>query len=76
MKLDPSQSVVARVDDLTVEMRIAPSVNEAAGSVDETSAAELLVDLGPWEGESDEEFAKLWQNVRQKTNRVVPDFDR
>jgi hypothetical protein len=39
----------------------------AEGAASEASAADLRRDLGPWEGESDAEFAKLWKGVRQKT---------
>lgn len=76
LKLDPTRAVVARVDDLTVEMRVARPADEAQVPSPEVSAADLLRDLGPWEGESDAEFDDLFRNVRQKTNRVVPNLDR
>jgi len=42
----------------------------------ERSAAEMLREIGRWEGETYEELVALLAGVRQRTTRAVPDLDR
>ena len=57
---------------MTVELRAVPDLSPAA----ERSAAEVLREIGPWQGESYEELVALFADVRQRTSRPVPDLDR
>jgi hypothetical protein len=76
LRLDPNRAVLVRVDDLTVEMRVASTSGATQPVASSVPASELLHDLGPWEGESTEELDALFTSVRQKSNRAVPDLDR
>jgi hypothetical protein len=72
LKRDPTHAVRARIGDMTVELR---AVLEAPLSA-ERSAAEVLGEIGPWEGESYDELVTLFADVRQRSSRSVPDLDR
>jgi hypothetical protein len=72
LKRDPTHAVQARIGDMTVELRAVPDSPNAA----ERSAAEVLREIGPWEGESYEELVALFADVRRRTSRPVPDLDR
>jgi hypothetical protein len=72
LKRDPTRAVRARVGDMTVELRAVPDSPPAV----ERSAADALREIGPWEGESYEELVALFAGVRQRTSRLVPNFDR
>jgi hypothetical protein len=72
LKRDPSHAVRARVGDMTVELRAVPDSSTAS----ERSAADVLSEIGTWEGESYDELVALFSGVRQRTSRAVPDLDR
>ncbi|HEY4015550.1 MAG TPA: hypothetical protein VGM06_19545 [Polyangiaceae bacterium] len=72
LKRDPTHAVRARVGDLMVELRAVQDSPLAVGR----SAADALREIGPWEGESYEELVALFEGVRQRTSRPVPDLDR
>jgi hypothetical protein len=72
LKRDPTHAVRARVGDMTVELRAVPDSPPAT----ERSAADALREIGPWEGETYDELVALFAGVRQRTSRLVPDFDR
>ena len=77
LKRDPTQPVRARVDDeLTVEVRAVTDETAEVQSLapGEKSAADLFREIGPWEGERGEELDALFANIRQKSNRRVPDL--
>jgi hypothetical protein len=70
LKLDPSHPVRVKVDDeLTVEVRAV-----TAKSGPEKTVGELLDEIGRWEGETGEELDALFANIRQRSNRRVPDL--
>jgi hypothetical protein len=70
LKRDPTHPVRVRVDEeLTVEVR---AVEPAA--VPRRSAADAFRELGRWEGETDAELDALFADVRQRSNRQVPDL--
>ena len=71
LKRDPSRPVQVRVDDeLTVEVRAVSAVQKARGK----SAADVFRELGRWEGETGEALNALFADVRQRSNRRVPDL--
>jgi hypothetical protein len=72
LKRDPTHAVRARVGDMTVELRAVPD----SAPVVERSAADVLREIGPWEGETYDELVGLFVGVRQRTSRPVPDLDR
>jgi hypothetical protein len=72
LKRDPTHAVRARVGDMTVELRAVPDSPPAP----ERTVAEVLREVGTWEGESYEELVLLFADVRQRTSRPVPDLDR
>ena len=72
LQRDPTHAVRARVGDMTLELRAIPD----AAPVVERSAAEALREIGPWEGETYDELVELFEATRQRSSRVVPDFDR
>jgi len=77
LKRDPTQPVRARVDDeLTVEVRAVTDETADVASLapGEKPAADLFREIGPWEGERGEELDALFANIRQKSNRRVPDL--
>jgi len=62
--------VRVRVDEeLTVEVR---AVEPAAAP--KRSAADAFRELGRWEGETGADFDALFADVRQRSNRQVPDL--
>ena len=62
--------VRVRVDEeLTVEVR---AVEPAAAP--KRSAADAFRELGRWEGETGADFDALFADVRQRSNRKVPDL--
>lgn len=70
LKRDPSQPVRVRVDEeLTVEVR---AVEPAAAP--KRSAADAFRELGRWEGETGTDFDALFADIRQRSNRQVPDL--
>ena len=70
LKRDPTHPVRVRVDEeLTVEVR---AVERTA--VPRRSAADAVRELGRWEGETGAELDALFADVRQRTNRQVPDL--
>ena len=70
LKRDPTHPVRVRVDEeLTVEVRaVEPTV------VPKRSAADAFRELGRWEGETGPELDALFADVRQRSNRKVPDL--
>lgn len=88
LKRDPSRPVVARVDDLTVELRALSSgasrlENEIpardkqprALRVGEQSAADIVREIGAWEGEPLEELLDRCSRARrQGGSRSVPEL--
>ena len=72
LQRDPTHVVRARVGHLTVELR---AVSDSPPET-ERSAAEMLREIGRWEGETYEELVALLAGVRQRTSRPVPDLDR
>lgn len=70
LRRDPTQPVPARVDvELTVEVRTVAGVETPRRSV-----ADVLREVGRWEGETDEELDALFSDVRQRSNRPVADL--
>jgi hypothetical protein len=70
LKRDPTHPVRVRVDEeLTVEVR---AVEPTA--VPKRSAADVFRELGRWEGETGAELDALFADVRQRSNRKVPDL--
>jgi hypothetical protein len=70
LKRDPTQPVRVRVDEeLTVEVR---AVDPAVAP--RRSAADAFRELGRWEGETGAELDALFADVRQRSNRQVPDL--
>lgn len=55
LRRDSTQTVVAEVDDLVVEVRYKGR----------RSAADVFQALGPWEGESAEEMRNLFRDSRE-----------
>jgi hypothetical protein len=72
LKRDPTHTVRARVGDMTVELRAVPDSPQAL----DRSAAEVLSEIGAWEGETYDELVTLFADVRQRTSRPVADLDR
>jgi hypothetical protein len=70
LKRDPTHPVRVRVDEeLTVELRaVAPT------AVARRSAADAFREIGRWEGETGAELDTLFADVRQRSNRQVPDL--
>jgi hypothetical protein len=62
---DPTHAVRARLGDMIVELRVVPK----SPPKPERSAAEVLREVGPWEGESYEELVELFAGVRQRGSR-------
>lgn len=62
---DPTHAVRARLGEMIVELRVVPG----SPPTPERSAAEVLRDVGPWEGESYEELVNLFAGVRQRDSR-------
>lgn len=70
LRRDPTHPVRVRVDEeLTVEVR---AVEPAAAP--KRSAADAFRELGGWEGETGAELDALFADVRQRSNRKVPDL--
>lgn len=68
LKRDPTHPVRVKVDDeLTVEVR-------AVTGAPQKTIGELLDEIGRWEGETGAELDGLFANVRQRSNRHVPDL--
>ena len=72
LRRDPTHPVRVKVDEgLTVpehagELRaLAPGVK---------SAADVFREIGRWEGETGKELDALFANIRQRSNRQVPDL--
>jgi hypothetical protein len=72
LKRDPTNAVRARVGEMTVELRAVPDSPPAI----ERSAADILREIGRWEGETYEELVSLFAGVRQRSSRAVPDLER
>ena len=70
LKRDPTHPVRVRVDEeLTVELRAVTGVQALRKSV-----ADVVREVGRWEGETGEELDALFSDVRQRSNRSVPDL--
>jgi hypothetical protein len=70
LRRDPTRSVRAEVDGLTVELRRVDAEPEAG-----ELAADVFREIGPWEGESYEEIrAILTEARREGARRSVPDL--
>jgi hypothetical protein len=70
LKRDPTHTVRVRVDEeLTVEVRAVAGVEASRKSV-----ADVLGEIGRWEGETGEELDALFSDVRQRSNRPVADL--
>jgi len=68
LRRDPTHPVRVKVDEgLTIEVRAV-----AAGQPPKRSAADVLREIGRWEGESGNELDALF--VRQRSSRQVPDL--
>lgn len=65
LKRDPTHTVRVRVGDMTVELRAVPDSPPAP----ERTAAEVLREVGPWEGETYDELVALFADVRQRPSR-------
>jgi len=78
LKRDPTHPVRVKVDEeLTVEVRALPAAgDEARAPVSEKkkTAADVFREIGRWEGETGEELDALFANIRQRSNRQVPDL--
>lgn len=61
LKRNPTHAVCARVGDMTVEVRAVPD-----SPAPERTVAEVLREVGPWEGETYEELVALFAGVRQR----------
>lgn len=70
LKRDPAHPVRAAVAGMVVELR---AVTEAAGPTAGT-VADVLDEIGRWEGESGAALDALFAGVRQRMNRRVPDL--
>jgi hypothetical protein len=62
---DPTQPVSARVGGMIVELRVVPNLSPTAVR----SVADVLREVGSWEGESYEELVDLFAGVRQRSSR-------
>ena len=70
LKRDPTHPVRVRVDEkLTVEVRAVEH-----GALPKRSAADAFRELGRWEGETGADFGALFADVRQRSNRQVPEL--
>jgi Arc/MetJ family transcription regulator len=70
LKRDPTHPVRVRVDEeLTVEVRAVEPEQVAKKTV-----GGLLRELGRWEGETSAELDALFADVRQRSNRQVPEL--
>ena len=68
LKHDPAHPVLVKVDEeLTVEVRAV-----APGPALRRSAADVVREVGRWEGETGEELEALFTDVRQRSNRPIP----
>ncbi len=63
LRRDGSRPVRARVGDMTVEIHVVPDASSGK------TAAELFRDIGPWDGESEEEIAELLAEARRGGGR-------
>jgi hypothetical protein len=75
LKRDPTHPVRVRVDEeLTVEVRALLVTGEEARApvAEKKTAADLLREIGRWEGETGSELDALF--TRQPGNRPVPDM--
>lgn len=65
LKRDPSQPVTAAIDGLVVEMHVKKRL----------TADDIFRELGPWEGESQEELIKMLREARdQGGSKEMPRF--
>ncbi|MEI9954315.1 MAG: hypothetical protein WDO74_36435 [Pseudomonadota bacterium] len=70
LKRDPTHPVRVRVDEeLTVEVRVVEPT-----AVPRRSAADAFRELGRWEGDTGTDFDALFADIRQRSNRQVPDL--
>ncbi len=70
LRRDPTHPVRVRVDEeLTVEVRAVADEPAPAKTM-----GDLLREIGRWEGETGEELDALFANIRQRSNRHVPDL--
>jgi len=69
LKTDPSHPVQVEVDGLTVELRAVEKPPPGK------SVADILAEIGPWEGESTEELIAFLREARREGGqRQVPDL--
>jgi hypothetical protein len=54
LKHDPGKTITAEVEGLVIELRCARC----------RTASEIFEDIGPWEGESEEELTQLLREAR------------
>lgn len=65
LKSDPSQLVTAEIDGLVVEIRV----------TGHRTAGDIFREVGPWEGESQEELIKMLREARnQGGSKEAPRF--
>ena len=70
LRRDPTHPVRVKVDEqLTVEVRAI-----VTGEASRKSAADSFRNLGRWEGETGTELDALFSDIRQRSNRRVPDL--
>jgi Arc/MetJ family transcription regulator len=70
VKRDPRHPVRVRIDEeLTIDVRAVAGVEAPSRSV-----ADVLREVGRWEGETGEELDALFSDVRQRSNRPVADL--
>jgi len=70
LRRDPTHPVLVKVDEgLTVEVRAVEPTTAT-----KRSAADAFRELGRWEGETGEDFDALFADVRQRSNREVPEL--
>lgn len=64
LKRDPTHAVRARVDGLTVEIRVVPEGLAQPLEHGEKSAADVFREIGPWEGETLDELLAFFAEAR------------
>lgn len=65
LKCDPDQPVTAEIDGLVVEIRV----------TGRRTAGDIFREVGPWEGESQEELIKMLREARdQGGSKEMPRF--
>lgn len=69
LKTDPTRPVQVEVDGLTIEIRAVEQPPRGK------SVADILAEIGPWEGETTEEIMAILREARREGGqRQVPDL--